>query len=347
MQEFIKTYKLDLSLKDTNILKGVALLLLLLHHLFFIQNGLYDDIQLYENHFLVNELGKFGKLCVAIFVFLSGYGLTVQANKSHEIKLGEFYKKRFTKLYLNYWFIWIIFVPIGILFYHRTFEIVYATHIWEKLIIDIAGLSFAFGFYGYNATWWFYSCIIVLYLLFPFLYRLLGKYNMILILLGLGVYLLNLFVLRSINQYLISFILGMIVANGIKFKFTIPQLNYNNKWTLLFVLIFACCIRNFLGRYAILWDSFICLIGVLLYKQIRLCGIINCTLEFIGKHSMNIFLFHTFIYAYYFESFIYSSRNPILIYLLLLGICLVLSFLIEKLKKYIGFNQLQKIFYGR
>ena len=118
----MKIFKLELSLKDTNILKGIALLLLLLHHLFFIQNGLYDDIHLYENHFLVNELGKFGKLCVAIFVFLSGYGLTIQTNKNHEFELREFYKRRFTKLYLNYWLIWIIFVPIGILFFHRTFE---------------------------------------------------------------------------------------------------------------------------------------------------------------------------------------------------------------------------------
>lgn len=343
----MKIFKLELSLKDTNILKGIALLLLLLHHLFYIQRGLYDDIHLYENHFLVNELGLFGKLCVAIFVFLSGYGLTVQANKNHEIELREFYKRRFTKLYLNYWFIWIIFVPIGILFFHRTFEIVYETHIWEKLLIDISGLSFAFGFYGYNATWWFYSCIIVLYLLFPFLFRMLGKYNMILIILSLGVYVLRLSFLRAINPYLISFVLGMIVANGINVKNAPPLLNYVNRCTLLLVLMFACCIRNLFGGYAILWDTFICLTGIMLYKQILLPTFFSRVLEFIGKHSMNIFLFHTFIYAYYFESFIYSSRNPIIIYLLLLGICLVLSIFIEKLKNITGFSQLQKIVYGR
>ena len=337
----MKTYKLDLSLKDTNILKGIALLLLLLHHLFYIQKGLYDDIHLYEGHFLVNELGRFGKLCVAIFVFLSGYGLTVQANKNHKIQLGEFYKRRFAKLYLNYWFIWIIFVPIGILFFHRTFEIVYVNHIWEKLLIDISGLSFAFGFYGYNATWWFYSCIIVLYLLFPFLYRMLGKYNMILIILGLGVYVLHLSFLRAINQYLISFVLGMIIANGINVKFTPPLLNYVNKWMLLFILIFACCIRNLFGGYAILWDSFICLTGIMLYKQIKLPTSISHLLEFIGKHSMNIFLFHTFIYLYYFKDFIFWSRNPIIIYLTLLIVCLLVSMALETIKQKIGFYKIK------
>ena len=336
-----RTYKLNLSLKDTNALKGIALLLLLLHHLFYIQRGLWNDIHLYNGHYLVNELGIFGKLCVAIFVFLSGYGLTIQANKSHKIQLGEFYKRRFSKLYLNYWFIWLIFVPIGILFFQRTFDSVYINHIWEKLFIDIAGLSFACGFYGYNATWWFYSCIIILYLLFPFLYRLLGKYNFILIMLGLGIYISPLFFFRAINQYLISFVLGMIAANGMNIKFTPPILIYVNKWWLLVILLGACCIRNMFGGYAILWDSFICLTGIMLYKQIKLPTSVSHTLGFIGKHSMNIFLFHTFIYLYYFKEYIFWSRNPIIIYLTLLTVCLIVSMALETIKQKIGFYKIK------
>ena len=34
----------SLTLRDTNIIKGIALILLLVHHLFYIDNGLYDDI---------------------------------------------------------------------------------------------------------------------------------------------------------------------------------------------------------------------------------------------------------------------------------------------------------------
>lgn len=63
----------QLSLKDTNVLKGVALLLLLWHHLFYKENGLYDDLYI-AGHGLVNELSIVSKVCVAIFVFLSGYG---------------------------------------------------------------------------------------------------------------------------------------------------------------------------------------------------------------------------------------------------------------------------------
>lgn len=55
---------------------------------------------------------------------------------------------------------------------------------------------------------------------------------------------------------------------------------------------------------------------------------------------MNIFLFHTFIYYYWFRDFIYSSRNPIIIYILLLAICLVISFTLEYIKKIIRFEKL-------
>ena len=111
----------SLSLKDTNVLKGIGLLLLLCHHLFYVQKGLYDDIHLVGDHYLVQELGIWCKVCVAIFVFLSGYGLTVGAIKARGFNVRSFYWHRFTKLLLNYWLIWVLFVPISLFFFGRTF----------------------------------------------------------------------------------------------------------------------------------------------------------------------------------------------------------------------------------
>ena len=331
--------KLNLTQYDSNVLKGIALLLLLLHHLFYQKTGLFDDAQLYKNIYIVNYLGQFGKLCVAIFVFLSGYGLTIQANKSTRIQLCDFYKRRFTKLYLNYWLIWILFVPIGIFFFNRTLDIVYINHIYERLLIDVFGLSFAFGFYGYNATWWFYSCIIILYVLFPFLYKLLGKFDGVLFILGLSIYIFNFPIFRAINQYFISFIVGMIMANGIKINF----LSYKiiNKYLLIILFVLGCSCRNLLCNYAILLDAFICVIGTILFKQISLWSPVANFLAFIGKHSMNIFLFHTFIYLYYLKEYVFFSRNPLVIYLTLLMLCLLISISLENIKKIIGFYKIK------
>ena len=82
----------SLSINDTNALKGIAIILMLIHHLFWKQNGLFDDFLLYGDHYLVNEIGKFSKFCVVFFVFLSGYELTVQAEQKEGIgELKTFY----------------------------------------------------------------------------------------------------------------------------------------------------------------------------------------------------------------------------------------------------------------
>lgn len=57
-------------------------------------------------------------------------------------------------------------------------------------------------------------------------------------------------------------------------------------------------------------------------------------MSFLGKHSMNIFLFHTFIFVFWFQDFIYCSRNPIVIFFTLLFICIPISMLLEWIKKY-------------
>ena len=166
----------SLSLKDTNILKGVGLLLLLAHHLFYVQTGLYDDIHIAGDHYLVQDIGKWCKVCVAIFVFLSGYGLTIGTMKTNGITdVKQFYWHRFTKLLMNYWFIWLCFVPVGLFVFDQSFQNAYQTLVIPKLILDFFGVINCFGWLGYNGTWWFYSCIIVLYLAYPWLYKLMER----------------------------------------------------------------------------------------------------------------------------------------------------------------------------
>lgn len=199
-----------LSQRDTNVLKGIALLLLLIHHLFYIDNGLYDDITL-AGRGIVQTIGLWSKVCVAILVFLSGYGLTVQAKKTGGVgNLARFYWRRFTKLMLNYWFIWLIFVPIGVFVFHYTFDEAYGTNTVIKFLLDVTGLINAFGLYGYNVTWWFYSCIILLYILFPFLYRLLNKDTMLSVLVVAVATYLPIPIFASARPYFLAFLVGMV-----------------------------------------------------------------------------------------------------------------------------------------
>lgn len=147
--------------------------------------------------------------------------------------------------------------------------------------------------------------------------------------------------LTPIRYYLMTFIAGMIFAStNLLSKMNLAGCT---KKAGFFLLLLVCVfVRNALGRFSMQFDTIICVVGIILYSNIginnRLC---RTSLEFIGRHSMNIFLFHTFIYYYYFRELIYAPRNPILIFLLLLGICLIVSVLIEKIKVLFHFQQLE------
>lgn len=327
---------IKLSKTDTNVLKGVALILLLIHHLFYIQSGRYDDIHLWGDYYLVNSIGVICKFCVAIFVFLSGYGLAVKAQKSDQT-LTQFYYHRFIKLMSNYWLIWIIFVPISIFVFDISFQDAYGNHpVLPMFIGDILGVLNLSGLYGYNPTWWFYSLIIVCYILFPFLNRWMDSRTVFPMLLSfVAFYFLPINYLVCLKLYLFTFALGIAFA---KFDISIADTS-KNKWICLFLfcLLFA---ERLMIHNPIIFDNLILIAGLFAYKSFKLNKYLENVLLFLGKHSMNIFLFHTFIKTLWFPDYIYLSRNPIVIFALLLSSCVFVSIIIEYVKTTISFNVL-------
>ena len=255
-----------LQIKDTNVLKGLAIMLMLIHHLFWKQNGLYDDVHLFGDYYVVNQIGIFSKVCVALFVFLSGYGLTVQMEiKEGVIELSKFYLHRFKKLYLNYWFIWLIFVPISVVVFGRTFETAFPEKTYVHVLLDIIGIHQWFypsKPYSYNATWWFYSCIISLYLLFPFLYTMMKKSIVALILLAIVITFLP-FSILSIQYYIVVFVLGMLIA---KYKNVHKQGKSCIMWIVLLVLL---CIERKYNKYPLIMDCFIIVALIYFYQSVK------------------------------------------------------------------------------
>jgi len=85
----------QLTKNTSNFLKVTAALMVMLHHYsqYVCANGLSDSI-IYK---ALSSQG--GYLGVAIFFFLSGYGLMESESKSH-LNLTEFIKRRILKVYL-------------------------------------------------------------------------------------------------------------------------------------------------------------------------------------------------------------------------------------------------------
>lgn len=342
----------SLSLQDTNVLKGIAILLVLFHHLWLVGD---EFLQLGDGMVTpLEEKLRFicisGKISVAIFVFLSGYGLS----KSYYRNIRFYLIHRFTKLYFNYWLIWLLFVPLGVFVFNRTFTDVFHDNIIPKVLVNLSGLTYCFGAWGYNPTWWFYSCIILLYIIYPFIHNTI-KFWYLWLLFGAGfiplytqlssqfpeLHFLWIF-LKPIKSYLGVFIFGIFFSH-----FNIIDLKKRIKNLVIDIILWGgmlvvACIRIDSGWEGMKIDPYLTIMFVLAYSTIGGMNVLKKGLAFLGKHSFNIFLFHTFILTYYFPYFIYSMPHPILQYLALLISCVLVSLLIEKIKQIIRFNDLSR-----
>ena len=69
--------------KQTNVFKGVAIILMFVHHLFGDAGVLKDmNVHPFVPQNILLMIASAGKVCVAIFVFASAYGITKQQEKS-------------------------------------------------------------------------------------------------------------------------------------------------------------------------------------------------------------------------------------------------------------------------
>lgn len=251
----------------------------------------------------------------------------------------RFLLRRFVKFYLNYWVIFLIFVPIGVFCFDRPLSAAYGEHanVFFSLVKDFLGLQ---KFYSYNITWWFNQIIIILWLIFPILYGLVkNRYTS---------WLLLLVAIVAFPVNALAFLLGVYVAHyreGIGNLLT----KQNNSFVLAIftVLLVLLCLNRecmYVGCLSgIKADPYIAIVlsiwVAILTKKVPYQFSV---LSYLGKHSMNMYLVHTFIFAYFFRSFIYSFQNPVLIFFVLLFTSLGVSFVLETLKSRLGFYQLVK-----
>lgn len=340
--------------RQTNIAKGVAVLLLLWHHLFF---NSPDNYSLFNSLFSIKGIpaesffADFCKVCVAVFLVLSGYGLHKNWEsyrdkiiRGDDYKLGIknqvlFVKNHLLKLMFSFWFVYIIFVPLSIWF---------GTPFWEAYqnnlgygVLDFLGVAFLFGTTSINATWWFMSPIIVYYLIFPLLEKLLGYCGELLLSVAAVVLFVPVFyrIPGQISIWLFSFVLGMYLSkNNLLEKLYMKIDTYPKKiMTVACALIVTALIRMNNSDLDAVFAVSIILASYFLLSHVP---ILNVVFEHLGRHSGKIFMFHTFIFSLYFKDFIYWFKYPPIIFLVLTVICYVVAVGLEYLKKLIRYDKL-------
>ena len=345
------------SKKETLITKGVGIIFLYLHHLFS-DSSIYSGFTVNFYPFTEQEVftfSIFSKICVAIFVFLSGYGnARSKANTKREIRTKTQNVKgslrKLLSLSFDYWFIFILLQITS--FLGRSQIEVYGTGAKAILyfIIDFFGLASLYNTPTFNPTWWYMTLAFIIIIIMPLLLNAYRIYGVLLVFMSIFIPRLLLLDLGMIFWYLPALVLGIWCANEnilerIKALSIVPLYIGNKIIKLIMtitILIWLYFLRNNFSGWVELWDAIIAfLITYFCFEFLSHIPILCYLLEQMGKHSMNMFLTHTFIFYFYFRSFTFSFSHFILILVVLVADTLILSIFIEKIKELTRFNTLK------
>lgn len=334
---------------DTQIVKAFAIVAMLAHHLFYEHP---------EYGLVTTALCIAGKVCVALFVFLSGYGMAttfhknVVGNANAAKAIFFFIGKRFAKFFLNYWVIFFVTVPIGVFCFGRTLETAYGenANILLCLFKDILGQQ---GFSSYNITWWFNELILALWILFPLFYcamknGFVAVGVLVFCFINPGDVLQTLeLIANCLDIYTLLFCLG--IAMALHWKQINKILNMVPSCVVLYGSIFATVCLFFLRGVPLIpsfsyfrVDPFLTLALVLAVVSVcRTTKLHFKSLQYVGKHSMNMYLTHTYILGYFFSEYVFALKYPIAMFIGIFAMSLFVSVVFEFIKGKVGFYRLQ------
>ena len=341
---------------ESKCLKGIAILLLVFHHCFQKTSyfaGFTIVFWPFSQSQIVN-LAYIGKICVAIFSFISGYGLWYSLSETKLSKI-EWFTQRFIRTFSPYWFVYILSFLITNFTENMPFTTYfYGTSIFnglESLLLDFLGLANLFGTSTLNRTWWYMSAAFVYILFFAVVYK---KDNdntgrLILIFFTVIVFPRLLTGGNSAEAYtgqnspyafLLAAVFGSLFA---EYRLFDKIMNHRGtagkciRFVVYAILIMVSMKAYIVLPYENLWElhfAFIPLVFILFFVEFIIgFPYLKGLLGYLGNHSTNIFLTHTFILGTYFHKEIYSLKYWLLIVLAVIIASLLVSVIIEYLKR--------------
>ncbi len=321
--------------------KGLAILLLLSYHLFE-NRQMLEELQVKHAPFTTDRFllfTGFGNICVAVFVFLTAYGISIGLLRQNAPFMEQLRQawKRFYKLMLQFF---ILYLSVNLL-WHRHFDYVSLYGSGKQGLLyaltDGLGLSMFFHTPTLNMTWWYMEIAYILIFLVPVLALLVQKTGYYL--LPLAFFAPYVFPMgEDIHRYFFVAVLGVCAAYGhLPDKLLSIKIPAILKWIGALALLFLCVLirQNYVvyETYVYLADAPIALLVI--YVACALFGTVpglKQALSFIGKHSMNIFLVHTFFYMSLWREYIYHFHYWLVSLLLCLLASLMYSVILEAVK---------------
>lgn len=304
-------------------IRGLAVMLMVFHHLFAfperISHSYFAPLDFAGLH-LETILAYYGRICISIFAFLTGYGMIQkEQDKEYQSIRGGYGSamRQLTKFLLRFWLVYVIWVPLGI---------VRGSYEWEARTFfrGLLGLNSK-----YNQEWWYVSEYIKILLVFPIAAYLIRRCKnsgyITCAITGVSLF----FSMKGntfANVFLCSFV-GMIAAEYRVFDVLDDRLRKRGR--IAYIALMVCCIGILAGRVVCsqgtLTDFFyapiliwVCACALKSKYCLKICGAV---LKAVGRYSTYIWLTHTFFAYYYFQKLCFAPYYSWLIF----AWCLLLS----------------------
>lgn len=331
---------MSISPQKTNQLKSIAIVMMLVLHLFNRDyKGLFEPLVFVGSQPLSYYISLFCDMCVAIFAFVSGYGLYFKYRRNPAIyDVGN--RSRLKKLYINYWVIIMLFVVIlGLILGKQGYP-----GSLMKLFLNVSAID-----PSYNGTWWFLTTYILFVLTSGLWFRVMERMSpyvffVILLLIYFIAFYFRVYRLpdyghegadwmhRQAALYFCTLSQFMVGAMALRYSWNekvrrlFSMIRYRNSAALLGILlliVFHAFVPNFILA------AFTGLAFIFLFLQLHLPPVINRVIDYFTPHATNIWLIHMFFYGIYYEKFIYSFTYTVPIFMVLLTLSLLSSYIVN------------------
>lgn len=344
---------------DTKAVKGIAVILMLFHHLAAYPDRAPVGFAGFGAEFAeggtFQALAMAANLCVSIFFFLGGYGLFLRW-KGSQFSI----KQSVLDLYKAYWKVFIVFVPIAVLFFARSGDGINAlctryTFARSRDLITAVLSDFTGWTCNLNPEWWFfrsYVCAIPLGCLFCMAT---GKHRNfwvdLFLVFGLDILIRSVFpgiagteafsaldhnlyfsAFLNISSGTSAFFAGIVFAkyDGLcAIKKMLLELPCSTAVSCLGLAgLFWCRAFAISGKADIIYCALMIPMLSVIFDRIRM---LKKGFAFLGRHSTNMWLIHSF-YCYYFleaTQLVYGTGNALLSLVILIVLSLASSILLN------------------
>ncbi|MFI3164496.1 MAG: acyltransferase [Bacillota bacterium] len=336
---------MELTKRQISITKGVAILFMVLLHLFctYDYEDLYTPLVMIGEMPLAYYLALFGDCCVAIYCFCSGYGLMYSYNNKERSVYIKSNIKRIKCLYINFWIIVAIFV-VGLGLLYNNFEFTFAE--LTTFILNITAVKVS-----YNGAWWFLTTYIIMVLASPIIFKIIKKLPLpITAILCAIVYVLgylqrfkgyfvfeNQLIANIVSQCgLIGTSLPVFIVGAVfidkqiysKFILVFNRIKFKN---CVGVAIIICMIVAHGFVQTVFVAPVTGIVFIVIFNSMRKSKFVENVLLFFSKHSTNIWLTHMFFYSTYFRNIVFAPKYAVLIFAWLILLCVLISIVINKI----------------